>query len=539
MKTIINKKCLFLLLFTVLLAGCKNEIINSDEYISNEISNPQVKEGRLYFPNKASLQHHYDLIKDASDEEIANFVDKLDYIPLRPILTEKNERIVAEKLKIRIQKFREQQNFTTQTSRNTQLVSDDEIIDDIDDLEEIIGDDAYGAFLNENAEIQVANDIYKYTDVGLFIVSEDHYETLNPYLASKNISNQLLVSTPLESKMQYIATQPCLEVTPVENEISYFNDYDCGGGGGGGSGSGSSGSTSYSVNIDNFVRNLSVCNPNGSLIPVFGKANICKDRYERRRRVKTKAFNYNYLLVYHLGVKVKHQYRGVTRIWRKENCEEIRLGIINGTYFYDYTQYAQPLNTNITTIYNNNQRIMFDAGIVNWNQNGLQITGYSINNFPNIIKDNIVIEQFSNNELINQAINSGNRQLTAKRLSKYFWESTIPNVEKWWNKLGKDENPGDKPNNITYIYKKLDPTNPGKILINKTLFRKKTNTSKVSKTFDWGFEIGFNINPDNGNISTNMSSSALKRPQNFEILMYGIAKRNGVWHGSKIDTRTN
>lgn len=44
---------------------------------------------------------------------------------------------------------------------------------------------------------------------------------------------------------------------------------------------------------------------------------------------------------------------------------------------------------------------------------------------------------------------------------------------------------------------------------------------------------------DDGNISPDTSGSALKKPQEFRVLMYGIAKRNGAWHGSKINTINN
>lgn len=67
------------------------------------------------------------------------------------------------------------------------IENEDVITDDIDDLEEIIGDDAYSAFLDSRAEIQVADQIYKYTDVGLFIVQDSKYDELKQYLEVKAI----------------------------------------------------------------------------------------------------------------------------------------------------------------------------------------------------------------------------------------------------------------------------------------------------------------------------------------------------------------
>lgn len=65
----------------------------------------------------------------------------------------------------------------------------------MDDLEEIVGDDVYSAMLNDGAEIQVAQDIYKYTDVGLFIVKQQEYSDLQNYLEVKNISDNMLLPT--------------------------------------------------------------------------------------------------------------------------------------------------------------------------------------------------------------------------------------------------------------------------------------------------------------------------------------------------------
>lgn len=96
-----------------------------------------------------------------------------------------------------------QNNKSASAKYLSTVTSDEEILYDIDDLEELIGDDAYGAFLNDQAEIQVGQEIYKYTDVGLFVVSEDKYTTLEPYLISKNISTDLLVPTE-ESARVYV-----------------------------------------------------------------------------------------------------------------------------------------------------------------------------------------------------------------------------------------------------------------------------------------------------------------------------------------------
>ncbi len=85
-------------------------------------------------------------------------------------------------------------------------VNDKYVLDHIDYLEEIIGDDDFSNFLNTKAEVQTGNDIYKYTDVGLFIAKETGYKRLENYLEVREISGDLLVPTSYESKKKLFET---------------------------------------------------------------------------------------------------------------------------------------------------------------------------------------------------------------------------------------------------------------------------------------------------------------------------------------------
>ncbi len=152
--------------------SCREELtsIHHQEDNAVQISAASVKDGRLYFTSKESLAYAYDQIKNADDDQIANYIDAKDIISLRPVVTEKNENLIAKKVARRVELLKQNKRYMDYLSRKgsvSKLANEDEIADDIDDLEEIIGDDAYGAFLDSRAEIQVADKIYKYTDVGL------------------------------------------------------------------------------------------------------------------------------------------------------------------------------------------------------------------------------------------------------------------------------------------------------------------------------------------------------------------------------------
>ena len=86
--------------------SCREEILTSEvNSSSNEIliKEGTVKNGRLYFPNKESLQATYGKLKDAEDEVIANYIDSKNIISLRPILTKENENQISQKLTKRLE----------------------------------------------------------------------------------------------------------------------------------------------------------------------------------------------------------------------------------------------------------------------------------------------------------------------------------------------------------------------------------------------------------------------------------------------------
>lgn len=88
-------------------------------------------------------------------------------------------------------------------------------------------------------------------------------------------------------------------------------------------------------------------------------------------------------------------------------------------------------------------------------------------------------------------------------------------------------------NNITYSY---NAPEFGKLFVQKTFYKKASNVDDLERTFDWGFQVGFIIGED-GRITP--TYGGMKRPQEFKVKMYGIVKKNGAWHGSKIKTTPN
>ncbi|WP_313028466.1 hypothetical protein [Soonwooa sp.] len=100
--------------FLVASISCREETLIANE-TSNandiEIKEGTVKDGRLYFPNKESLQVTYNNLKDAEDEVIANYIDTKNIISLRPILTKDNEDLVQNKILQRIEKLKTNKRY--------------------------------------------------------------------------------------------------------------------------------------------------------------------------------------------------------------------------------------------------------------------------------------------------------------------------------------------------------------------------------------------------------------------------------------------
>lgn len=202
--------------------SCRKEnFVQSGEESSIPILDATVKNGRLYFPNKESLKATYQSLKNKDKDQLEEYIEKKGIHSLRPIITENNEEEVINEIKQRKSSLLKSSSASAKVTNGK--ISNEDILEDIDDMEEIVGDDVYSAMLNDGAEIQVAEDIYKYTDVGLFIVKQQEYTSLQNYLNVKNISDNMLLPTDISVKEAYIEAMPSNQLTSVTSKLLYFN----------------------------------------------------------------------------------------------------------------------------------------------------------------------------------------------------------------------------------------------------------------------------------------------------------------------------
>lgn len=538
------KSFIFLSFLALGLNSCENEIVetNSSQNFKDEVT---IKNGRLSFQSKEAFARVYKEYAEASDEKLIKYFQPLyekGFYSLRPIATEENEKFLYDHY-IKI--------VRNNPMRGTASKSGEDIFDYLDDLEDIVGDDTFSAFLNNDAEILVADEIYKYTDVGLFISKEDKYNILQDLLDTKSISKDLTIETAESAKQAILAEYPNDGLIAINGDVSYFKliyvDPDGGSGGGGGSGPynptpGSPASTDPSYNA--FLNNLSNCTPHSGLFGnLFGDNNVCIDKYENRRRVKTKAFNYNYFLVYHLGVKCVHQYKGWTGFWRVEATDEIRLVVEAAQFQYDLNALTGNTAINNQTkeryYFMNNQKILYAPNTMtlpNWG--APSTTYYNLNSLPMIFKDDLSFEFFSTgwDWLDGQIQNGIDSNLKASNLNQYFYNNLYSTItSQLQTALGSSTTP---PANRTFVAKFPEQ---GKLIFQKSVLTQGFGIGVRERTFDWGAEFSFNASTS-GNSGWRMSGGAgnvLVRPTNFRVKIIGAARRGGGWHGSKFNVGIN
>ncbi|MGB7786038.1 MAG: hypothetical protein WBL27_08060 [Salinimicrobium sp.] len=555
----IHNKIFFLLsiLFLLILcASCEKEFIADENPKAVENSNVFNKNGRLYFPSKEIFTQEYEKFKEKDEEEIHELALKMhgeNFIPLRPILTEENEEKVYEQLKERSERLRK--TFDKQGMK----ISEDYALDHLDDLEDVIGDEAFANFLNTKAEVQIGNDIYKYTDVGLFITEESNYDGLENYLQVKEISDDLLVPTSEDTKLRMISEVPEGGYTLLENEITYYRapidelepypypqepyPYP---GDGGDSGGTPSPEPTPTQTLENFLGTLNQCSASKGLFgDVFGTNRVCIDRYENDRRVKTKAYNYDYGIAFNVGVKVKHQKKGWTGIWRKEDVDEIAMGVEYARFEYSFmpifTQALQNLDFRETFI--SPLSSAPTSGVYHFSTNSygnfvnVDYTYTRYNPYPyELFQSDLIVEVWSYNDLWDSLVNENiNESTKSEKLNEYFWSTIWSTTKSKIGKLVGGSQGGDYQMPDDIIYASKHPT-IGKVQIFQTLKRRKYNDDKIEKTFDWGVGIQLSLSSKNNFhlLKGNVEPADLQKPKKYHASLFGAVKRNGQWHGSKL-----
>ncbi|MEH7889578.1 hypothetical protein [Elizabethkingia meningoseptica] len=516
---------LVLLISIILLNSCREEPLQENSNHTAIVSEALVKDGRLYFPNKESLQSTYNDLKKRKPQEIEQFVKEKKIEPLRPVITEENEKEVMTLMKARIASVNKLFSNAIAGTNNKipNSLTDEDVYNDLDDMEEIVGDDAYSAMLNSKAEIQVADNVYKYTDVGLFITPAENYAQLETYLEVRNISPNLLQPTPQYIAESFIKDKPVNEITPLGNGIGYFianNPLELVDEGQGGV---------YippiqaplpvvEPSIDEIVRNIKIGEiRQPKLGNIFGKTWVTEDKYESRRRVKVKFYSQNLFLVYAIGCKVKHQYKGWTGLWRKENAEKLGMGVnsITWSFKHAYQVAYNPTNLPKTSFYMNGRHYV---GLNDY-YNETYMAAKLMPKLPFDKHIQVLVEYVIPKDVVSE-----------EELRKIFYNYIWNQAKKIWDKQNS--------NKLERVAVVVD-TKLTTYIQYFDFSNVQDNQDVMEKIFDFGVAIPkftYTFGGVNSGGVLNISSWTFdfRKPDAVGVNMYGIAKKNGKWHGAKL-----
>lgn len=493
----------------------------------------RVVNGRITFNDKEEIASVFRKLTESEDEVLAESLNPLykqGFTSLIPVMTEENEQMLFDLYNNIVPENKKYENKFDVFEQH---------------IEKVIGDEVFASLLNFKGEIGIGTSVYKYTDAGLFVLKGNDTRELEETLIRYKISPQPAVPSDQAAVERFLAMTPCDGIYSISTSIDFIpTNSNCGGGGGGYSGGGSTTPTpgspaSSDPSYNTFLNNLSSCSPVSGLFgSLFGDNNVCIDKYESRRRVKTKAFNYNYFVVYHMGVKVHHQYRGWTGFWRTEKTDEIRLVVEAAQFEYDANKLLNNAIINnasaVKQFYSANQKITYGP-------NNMNINGYTYTNLtslPQVFQDDLSFEFFSTgwSWLDNQIQNGIDSNLKASALNSYFYDALYNQVKGHMQAAKGSQY--QVPDNRTFAAK--FPEN-GKVIIQKALVKKGFNLGIREQTFDWGAEFSFGYS-ENNNGSWSMSGGAgnqLIRPKHFRVKMIGASRRGSGWHGSKFTVGMN
>ena len=520
-------------IIAILFFSCSDDIeIENIPTDTGSVKNEEIRvlNGRIYFPNKTTFQHYYAGLREKDQNGVADILERnfytKEFYSLKPIVNEKTELLQVQRHIAKIKKNKKglQQSATIDT---------DELLEKIDGLEDVFGEAVFASLLNQEAELQVADSIYKYTDVGLFIANQEKIDHLNTYLDKKQISRNLLAPTPKAMRLAYLR-----EINPHGGHTTIKQDYqhfivNTGGSHSGESREGLAGNYSPSGSSKGYSSENKTPNAQLAVISntleeddgsppwlgnLFGTTKVCIDKYKWNKRVKTKYYNIDLYLAYVIGIKTKHQKKGWTGFWRKQKTDEVALGVNSLTWKFEPPK--------LTTTFPNFQptRIYLYNGKMFENRYGYYqsiAAGVPMPNLPFANKVDCIVEA-----VIGFPFSPFDDE---EDVRKYFYKQAF-NAAK---KLVKD-----------YSDRQLKKV--GVVIATRhstwvqfyDFSESCTNCSKKRRTIDFGIvspKIAYTFGTGNGGVfSVTSWNFDFRNPSLTGMNAFGMAKRNGQWYGKRM-----
>ena len=423
-------------------------------------------------------------------------------------------------------KIAEIQTFMSGYTTNYRLSGEE--MEDIDADEDIlIADPYFASVLNEDREILVGSNIYKFTPDGTYFTDKENNIALYDYLEQQATS--VVPRGRVSSNRRTPEFDPGIhEVAP---SIFLFRPTLAGfrnSGGGSRGGSGRSNRGSSRPTRDEIRDNLRVCEYRPNILNrLFGPSETCTDHFESNRRVKIKTWAQNYFIFASTGVKIKSQRRRF-RIWWASKIDELELGYSIASFKY--------------------------TGIGSWPSSGssnpvnfhYELNGYTIDQHGRYVRGTTPARNLFNNfplpndrQLVKiwvyKPIQAVIKSLTGRNVTHLEYSGAkfnkairklVENAVKELRKKGRNIN--GQPEAVVIFD---DPEWDAMNFVYTNWKSVKTNENKISKIFDWSTaQIGIKTKGP----KTKLAYSLPKKPENFNIVCYGMGRRGSAWRGGRI-----
>ena len=181
--------------------GCDSQVQNEERNEELMLLNAEIVDERLVFESKGQLNDEVQQLKNMpreSFEKVLSSAYHSGFIPVVPIVNN-SDRETVELLETKMAKTVKTKSWTTT------FLNEDE--NATVEFEDIISDESFASLINGNGEIQVADTIYKYTDIGLFFVHKDHLNHLYDFLDSNSSREKVVPSLKAKSSIIESSTE--------------------------------------------------------------------------------------------------------------------------------------------------------------------------------------------------------------------------------------------------------------------------------------------------------------------------------------------
>jgi hypothetical protein len=520
------------------------------DFISTE-SKVNMVDGILHFENREHLKLEVNRIEnqdDASNTRYFNGFYANGFSPLYPRYDQNDDKSFNRFFELR------KENAPAVLKNLNDLEIDDDLI----------SDDYFASFLNNNREVVVSDTLYRYTHHGTFKTHYTNIAALNQYITTNqvsvitapdpntvqrgtsNVTNDIVVEIPIHLE-DPCSTNPSsviaspIPYTPLEIMMSDCVVYSPSP-----NSPGSNTSVNHKQNLINYTKNLPPCDVSNVGLwgwTIFGAARKCYSYHNDDNRVKTKYWDEDYMVYASIGVKVKHQYKGWLG-WRTKDTDEVAL-TINRAFFSRSVGNSVPGTTPFLSYINETNRLFYIADAIYPNDSRamhmlfMPYNGDSTQIPKTPFTEDIIIQDFIDLPLLG----SQSIELEADQVNRFFWSSAWQTARSLMlTRTGRE------PDKITYIL-----TTPQKVYITYIdLDRRKLNTNKIVNRldYDWGAEVKFTINfGGDGSISTNFdnfndhafdilrksfSAANLAEFDDISMDFVGATRMGNTWKGSRI-----